>query len=106
MYLSHCNSQGRLLSDNIVLGHELVKGYSMRGISPRCMLKIDLQKAYDSVERVYLEAGANSVSSTTPLSNISAHLPVQASFISLADVMVWAPTGCYPGSCYRNERNI
>lgn len=46
---------GRLVSDNIVLSHELVKGYSRKGISSRCMLKIDLQKAYDSIEWVYLE---------------------------------------------------
>lgn len=46
---------GRMLGDNLILGHELVKGYSRKGISPRCMMKIDLQKAYDSVEWQYLE---------------------------------------------------
>ncbi|XP_075103105.1 uncharacterized protein LOC142177849 [Nicotiana tabacum] len=46
---------GRLISDNIILSHELVKGYGRKGISPTCMLKIDMKKAYDSVEWGYLE---------------------------------------------------
>lgn len=29
--------QGRLIFDNIVLNHELVKGYQRKHISPRCM---------------------------------------------------------------------
>ncbi|XP_060180113.1 uncharacterized protein LOC132609918 [Lycium barbarum] len=46
---------GRLISDNIILSHELVKGYNRKFFSPRCMLKIDMQKAYDSVEWPFLE---------------------------------------------------
>lgn len=46
---------GTVITDNIILGHELVKGYGRKGISPRCMLKIDMQKAYDSVEWVFIE---------------------------------------------------
>ena len=41
---------GRALSDNVILSHELVKGYCRKGVSPRCMFKIDMQKAYDSLE--------------------------------------------------------
>ncbi|XP_075085042.1 uncharacterized protein LOC107815716 [Nicotiana tabacum] len=48
---------GTVITDNIILGHELVKGYGRKGISPRCMLKIDMQKAYDSVEWVFIEQG-------------------------------------------------
>ena len=55
-----CDSQagfilGRKIADNIVLAHELVKVYTRKHISPRSMLKIDLQKAYDSLEWDYLE---------------------------------------------------
>nr|XP_016489984.1 PREDICTED: uncharacterized protein LOC107809777 [Nicotiana tabacum] len=46
---------GRLISDNIILSHELVKGYTRKHISPRCMIKVDLQKAYDSVEWYFIE---------------------------------------------------
>ncbi|XP_016436243.2 uncharacterized protein LOC107762399 [Nicotiana tabacum] len=33
---------GRMLADNVLLSHELVKGYGKKGVSPRCMLKIDM----------------------------------------------------------------
>lgn len=46
---------GRNISDNIILAHELVRVYTRKNVSPRCMLKIDLQKAYDCVEWCYLE---------------------------------------------------
>lgn len=45
----------RLITDNIILSHEFVKGYGQKGITPRCMLKIDMGKAYDSVEWQYIE---------------------------------------------------
>ncbi|XP_075111508.1 uncharacterized protein LOC142181830 [Nicotiana tabacum] len=45
----------RMIVDNIIMSHELVKGYGRKNISPRCMLKIDMQKAYDSVEWIYIE---------------------------------------------------
>lgn len=41
---------GRVIFDNIIIGHELIKGYNRKQISPRCMVKVDIQKAYDSVE--------------------------------------------------------
>ncbi|KAH0651308.1 hypothetical protein KY284_031220 [Solanum tuberosum] len=41
---------GRMLTDNVLLSHKLVKGYGRKGTSPRCMFKIDMQKAYDSLE--------------------------------------------------------
>lgn len=46
---------GRVISDNIILSHEIVKGYNRKNVSPRCMLKIDMRKAYNSLEWSYLE---------------------------------------------------
>lgn len=53
---------GRLIHDNIIFVQELVKGYNRKGISPRCMIQMDIQKAYDTVdwgalERIMLEMG-------------------------------------------------
>lgn len=40
----------RVINDNIIIIHELIKGYSRKGISRRCMLKVNIKKAYHSVE--------------------------------------------------------
>lgn len=45
----------RDIAVNIILNHELVKGYDKKGMSHRCMLKVDLQKAYDSIEWIFIE---------------------------------------------------
>nr|XP_009757838.1 PREDICTED: uncharacterized protein LOC104210596 [Nicotiana sylvestris] len=45
----------RKIGYNIILAHELIKGYTRKHISPSYMIKIDIQKAYDSVEWSYLE---------------------------------------------------
>lgn len=41
---------GRCIADNILLATKLIKGYGRAHISPRCVLKIDLKKAYDFIE--------------------------------------------------------
>lgn len=46
---------GRKIADNIILAHELVKAYNRKHISPKCMLKVDMMKVYDSVKWVYFE---------------------------------------------------
>ena len=38
---------GKHIGDNILLATELIKGYDHKFISPRCMVKVDLKKAYD-----------------------------------------------------------
>lgn len=40
---------GRSIQDNILLAHEIVRNYHKTSGTPRCSLKIDLQKAYDIV---------------------------------------------------------
>lgn len=42
--------QGRLLMENVLLASELVKGYHKENISPWCVMKIDISKAFDSVQ--------------------------------------------------------
>ena len=47
-----CESQagfipGMKIADNIILAHEFVNAYTRKNISPRSILKIDLQKSYD-----------------------------------------------------------
>ncbi|XP_075092223.1 uncharacterized protein LOC142172493 [Nicotiana tabacum] len=46
----------RNILDNIIMAHELIKGYSQKAVSPRCMIKVDIRKAYDSVEWSFLKA--------------------------------------------------
>ncbi|XP_062089589.1 uncharacterized protein LOC133796123 [Humulus lupulus] len=42
--------KGRLLAHNILIFQDLIKNYNRRNASPRCALKIDLSKAYDTVD--------------------------------------------------------
>ncbi|GJY23686.1 uncharacterized protein Tco_0397344 [Tanacetum coccineum] len=47
---------GRRISDNVLLTQELMKNYhTMRG-PPRCAFKVDIQKAYDTVDWSFLRA--------------------------------------------------
>ncbi|KAJ9536466.1 hypothetical protein OSB04_un000347 [Centaurea solstitialis] len=45
---------GRRIGDNILMAHELVRGYHLETGPPRCAFKIDLRKAYDMVNWDYL----------------------------------------------------
>lgn len=47
--------KGRLISDNIHLAEQFLRQYERKYISPRCLLKIDIRKAYDMVHWVFLE---------------------------------------------------
>ncbi|KAG5564631.1 hypothetical protein RHGRI_000728 [Rhododendron griersonianum] len=50
--VSSCQSafiKGRSIMDNILLMQEIVKNYHKDGGKPRCAIKMDLMKAYDSV---------------------------------------------------------
>lgn len=46
--------KGRLLIENLILATELVKDYHKNSISRRCALKIDISKAFDSVQWTFL----------------------------------------------------
>ncbi|XP_074293206.1 uncharacterized protein LOC141620165 [Silene latifolia] len=42
--------KGRDIVDNILICQDLVRLYKRKSCSPRCLMKIDLKKAYDSIE--------------------------------------------------------
>ncbi|KAL0354139.1 UNVERIFIED_CONTAM: hypothetical protein Sangu_0995200 [Sesamum angustifolium] len=46
----------RLISDNVLLAQELFSGYNQCRLPPRCALKGDIRKAYDTVEWDFLFA--------------------------------------------------
>ncbi|KAL2253011.1 UNVERIFIED_CONTAM: hypothetical protein Sindi_0095800 [Sesamum indicum] len=47
---------GRSIWDNILLAQELLTGYNQVSLPPRCTLKVDIKKAYDTVEWDFLLA--------------------------------------------------
>ncbi|GJY92308.1 hypothetical protein Tco_0508090 [Tanacetum coccineum] len=49
---------GRRISDNILLTQELVHNYHHDRGPPRCAFKVDIQKAYDTVDKGFLKGGA------------------------------------------------
>lgn len=44
----------RSLLHNVLLAQELMKGYNRATLSPRCIMKVDLKKAYDSISWKFL----------------------------------------------------
>ncbi|XP_074297547.1 uncharacterized protein LOC141628284 [Silene latifolia] len=46
--------QGRNIVENVLICQDLVRLYNRKAASPRCLIKIDLKKAYDSVEWEFL----------------------------------------------------
>ncbi|GJR07706.1 putative RNA-directed DNA polymerase [Tanacetum coccineum] len=47
---------GRRISDNILLTQELMHNYHLNRGVPRCAFKVDIQKAYDTVDWTFLHA--------------------------------------------------
>lgn len=47
--------EGRSMMENIHLAQELMRQYNRKRVAPRCLLKVDLRKAYDSVEWGFLK---------------------------------------------------
>ncbi|KAL0293843.1 UNVERIFIED_CONTAM: hypothetical protein Sradi_6917400 [Sesamum radiatum] len=45
---------GRVIADNILLAQELLAGYNQAKLPQRCTIKVDIQKAYDSVNWDFL----------------------------------------------------
>ncbi|XP_074278315.1 uncharacterized protein LOC141601908 [Silene latifolia] len=47
--------KGRSILENILICQDLVRLYHRGNASPRCMFKLDLQKAYDSIEWAFVD---------------------------------------------------
>ncbi|XP_062099761.1 uncharacterized protein LOC133805598 [Humulus lupulus] len=47
--------QNRLLAHNILILQDIIKGYKRKNISPGCVMKIDLSKAYNMLDWHFLE---------------------------------------------------
>ncbi|GJV12664.1 hypothetical protein Tco_1354205 [Tanacetum coccineum] len=47
---------GRSITDNILLTQELMHNYHLNRGTPRCAFKVDIQKAYDTVDWVFLRS--------------------------------------------------
>ncbi|XP_062100450.1 uncharacterized protein LOC133806354 [Humulus lupulus] len=58
-FLVHSNQgafiKNRVLAHNIMIFQDLLKGYTRKNISARCIMKIDLSKAYDTVDWHFVE---------------------------------------------------
>ncbi|GJV38080.1 sodium/hydrogen exchanger 6 [Tanacetum coccineum] len=50
---------GRWISDNILLTQELMRNYHRKRGPPRCAFKVDIHKAYDTVDWGFLRFGVN-----------------------------------------------
>ncbi|XP_062099754.1 uncharacterized protein LOC133805589 [Humulus lupulus] len=48
--------KGRSLAHNVMILQDLLKNYQRKIVSPRCTIKIDISKAYDTVSWDFLEA--------------------------------------------------
>uniref|UniRef100_A0A803P4Q5 Reverse transcriptase domain-containing protein n=1 Tax=Cannabis sativa TaxID=3483 RepID=A0A803P4Q5_CANSA len=51
--------QGRSIAHNVIILQDILKNYKRKNISPRCTLKVDISKAYDTVSWEFLEALLN-----------------------------------------------
>lgn len=47
---------GRQLGDNVLLATKIIRGYVRKNLSPKCMIKIDMRKAYDSIAWPFLKS--------------------------------------------------
>ncbi|XP_062118979.1 uncharacterized protein LOC133832684 [Humulus lupulus] len=47
--------KNRSLAHNVLIPQDLIKGYNRKQSSPHCLMKIDISKAYDSIDWGFLE---------------------------------------------------
>ncbi|XP_019227753.1 PREDICTED: uncharacterized protein LOC109209040 [Nicotiana attenuata] len=74
---------GRSILDNVIVAHELVKGYTQKGISPRCIIKMDIKKAYDSVaDRIFIQLMIQAFNHFSSVSGLKANMKKSSLYIS------------------------
>lgn len=49
---------GRNISDNIIVAQDVVRNYHRGSISPRCAIKVDVKKDYDTNEMGFYYQGS------------------------------------------------
>ncbi|XP_074267102.1 uncharacterized protein LOC141590406 [Silene latifolia] len=47
--------KGRSILGNILISQDLFRLYTRKSVSPRCLMKVNLRKAYDSIEWIFVE---------------------------------------------------
>lgn len=50
-----CFVEGRNIVQNVLICQELTRGFNRKDGKPKCLMKIDLKKAYDSVSWQFIE---------------------------------------------------
>ncbi|GJY89968.1 RNA-directed DNA polymerase, eukaryota, reverse transcriptase zinc-binding domain protein [Tanacetum coccineum] len=55
VYMDECHVLLRHIQDNILITQELLKGYNRKTGAKRCAMKIDIQKAYDTINWDFLK---------------------------------------------------
>lgn len=46
----------RVIDDSVVMTQRIIRGYCRKQISPQCMIQLDIQKTYDSLDLATLES--------------------------------------------------
>ncbi|XP_074318577.1 uncharacterized protein LOC141655393 [Silene latifolia] len=62
--------KGRNIVDNVLICQDLVRLYNRKTASPRCLIKIDLRKAYDTVEWEFIHQILNALKFPTRFINL------------------------------------
>ncbi|XP_074266805.1 uncharacterized protein LOC141590092 [Silene latifolia] len=62
--------KGRNIVDNVLICQDLVRLYNRKTASPRCLIKIDLRKAYDTVEWEFIHQMLNALKFPTRFINL------------------------------------
>ncbi|GKA29715.1 hypothetical protein Tco_0715960, partial [Tanacetum coccineum] len=73
----------RHIQDNIIITQELLKGYKRKQGAKRCAMKIDIQKAYDTVSWEFLKEDLDSVLSSMQQYCASVHMILSPVFKDL-----------------------